>query len=115
MRSLVGHSAWLALGTGRLDAGYHIGDGSFETAEAMRHARRNHDYIPRPHPSALATLNRASDDGAGGFRSEVHRLPIHERASGLKHPGAREDLVDLRHPVVQQGAIGGFSWYPPED
>src|ERR1700693_3944890 len=88
---LIGHSAFLALGTGRLDAGYEISDGSFETAEPMRHARRNHDYIARSHPAALAALNRASDAGAGGFRSEVHGFPIHERPSGLEHPGARED------------------------
>jgi hypothetical protein len=66
-RGFIGHSALLALGTGCLDAGHQISNGSFEFAEPMRQARRNHDYIARPHPAALATLNGASDAGAGGF------------------------------------------------
>src|SRR5580700_54686 len=101
-RRLVGHSAIPSLGTGRLNACHQISNGPLELAEPMRHVRRNHDYIARPHPPAFATLNGASDAWAGGFRSEVHRFPIHQRASGLKHSRASEDLIDLRHPVVQQ-------------
>jgi hypothetical protein len=64
---LVGHSAFLSLGMGSLDAGHQISNYPFETAEPMRHARRNHDYIAGSHAAALAALNRASDAGAGGF------------------------------------------------
>ena len=64
---IVGHSALLGLGVWRLDAGYQISNRSFEFAEPVWQSRRNHDYVARAHPAALATLNGASDAGAGGF------------------------------------------------
>lgn len=56
-----------ALGMGCFDSGHQVCNGPFEPAKPVRQARRDHDYIAWPHPSAPATLNGASDAGASGF------------------------------------------------